>query len=151
MVLGEFNETSRKHCAALDRWSHSPHGQMQMRKRWRNWKVPVGSSLRLAPQETLEWKPWTWVLHKVHCCTWHLQIDWEVSETVMSGETSDISQFCEFECFKLVIFHDETAPYLDNHINWVDTCAWALILVLPWWQRLVKTIAMSFIGPCTKH
>ena len=30
----------------------------------------------------------------------------------MSGETSDISQFCKLERFQWVIFHDETAPFL---------------------------------------
>ena len=35
-------------------------------------------------------------------------------ETVMSGEKSDISQFCELEWFKWVMFHDETAPFPDD-------------------------------------
>ena len=34
----------------------------------------------------------------------------------MSGETSDISQFCELELFKWVMFQDETAPFPDDGI-----------------------------------
>ena len=32
----------------------------------------------------------------------------------MSGETSDISQFCKQEWFEWVMFWDETAPFLDD-------------------------------------
>ena len=40
-------------------------------------------------------------------------LDWEVPNTVMSGEVSGICQFCELEWSKWVMFHDETAlfPY----------------------------------------
>ena len=38
----------------------------------------------------------------------------EIPETVMSGETSDISQFCKLEWFKWVMFHDETTPFPDD-------------------------------------
>ena len=30
---------------------------------------------------------------------------------MVSGETSDISQFCKLEWFKWIIFSDETAPF----------------------------------------
>ena len=42
----------------------------------------------------------------------------EVAKTVMSGETSDNSQFCELERFKWVIFHDETAPLPDDVLKY---------------------------------
>ena len=32
----------------------------------------------------------------------------------MPGETSDNSQFCELECFKCVMFQDESAPFPDD-------------------------------------
>ena len=32
----------------------------------------------------------------------------------MSGETSDISQFCELECFEWIMFWDENAPFPDD-------------------------------------
>ena len=32
----------------------------------------------------------------------------------MSEETSDISQFCELEWLKWVMFQDETAPFVDD-------------------------------------
>ena len=40
-------------------------------------------------------------------------LDRKILETVMSGETSDISQFCELEWFELVMFCDKTAPLPD--------------------------------------
>ena len=42
------------------------------------------------------------------------KLDGEVPKTVMSGETSDISQFCELEWFERVLFQDETAPFPDD-------------------------------------
>ena len=45
------------------------------------------------------------------------KLDREVPETVMSGETSDISQFCELEWFKWVMFWDETAPFSDDMLK----------------------------------
>ena len=32
----------------------------------------------------------------------------------MSGETSDISQFCELQWFEWVVFPDEIAPFPDD-------------------------------------
>ena len=42
------------------------------------------------------------------------KLDGEVVETVMSGETSDISKFCKLEWFEWVMFRDETAPFPDD-------------------------------------
>ena len=42
------------------------------------------------------------------------KLDGEVHETVISGKTSDISQFCEIEWFKCVMFQDETPPFPDD-------------------------------------
>ena len=39
------------------------------------------------------------------------KLDGEVPKTVISGETSDTSQFCELEWFECVMFGDETAPF----------------------------------------
>ena len=39
------------------------------------------------------------------------KLDGEVPKTVMSGETSDISQFCKLEWLKWIMFQDETAPF----------------------------------------
>ena len=39
------------------------------------------------------------------------KLDRKVTQTVMSGETSDISQFCELEWFEWVMFQNETAPF----------------------------------------
>ena len=41
------------------------------------------------------------------------KLDGEVPKTLMSGETSDISEFCELEWFKWVVFLDEAAPIPD--------------------------------------
>ena len=35
----------------------------------------------------------------------------------MSGETSDISQFCKLEWFKWVMFQDKTAPLPDDMLK----------------------------------
>ena len=51
--------------------------------------------------------------HNAHCIA---PLDGEVHETIISGETSDINQCCEFECFESVIFHNEMEPYLDSHL-----------------------------------
>ena len=45
------------------------------------------------------------------------KLDWEVPKTVMSGETSDISQFCELEWFECVIIRDKTAPFPDDALK----------------------------------
>ena len=39
------------------------------------------------------------------------KLDGEVSETVMSGKTSDISQFCKLEWVECVMFQDEAALF----------------------------------------
>ena len=35
----------------------------------------------------------------------------------MSGENSDINQFCELEWFQWVMFRDETAPFPDDALK----------------------------------
>ena len=42
------------------------------------------------------------------------KLDGKFPKTVMSGETSDISHFCELEWFKWVMFQDETVPFPDD-------------------------------------
>ena len=42
------------------------------------------------------------------------KLDREAPKTVMSGDTSDISQFCKLEWFEWVMFQDETAPFPDD-------------------------------------
>ena len=42
------------------------------------------------------------------------KLDGEVPKTVMSDETSDISQFCKLEWFDWVMFWDKTAPFTDD-------------------------------------
>ena len=49
--------------------------------------------------------------HKIY------KLDGGVPKTVMSGETSDISHFCELEWFQWVMFHDETAPFPDDMLK----------------------------------
>ena len=41
----------------------------------------------------------------------------EVPKTVMLGETSDISEFCELGWFKWVMIQDETAPFPDDMLK----------------------------------
>ena len=41
-------------------------------------------------------------------------LDGEVPKTLMSGETSDVSQSCKLERFKWVMFWDGTAPFTDD-------------------------------------
>ena len=36
---------------------------------------------------------------------------------IMSGETSDISQCCDFEWFEWVVLQEKTAPYPDNYFR----------------------------------
>ena len=45
------------------------------------------------------------------------KLDGEVPKTVMLGETSGISQFCELEWFKWVMFRNETPPFPDNMLK----------------------------------
>ena len=40
----------------------------------------------------------------------------EVPETIMSGETSDISQFCEFEWYERVKFRDVAIQFPDDSL-----------------------------------
>ena len=42
------------------------------------------------------------------------KLDGEVPKIVMSGETSDISQFCELAWFEWVMFCNATALFLDD-------------------------------------
>jgi len=39
----------------------------------------------------------------------------EVPETVMSGETSDISQFCEFAFYDWIMFRDQPVAFPDDN------------------------------------
>ena len=45
------------------------------------------------------------------------KLDGEVPETIMSGETSNISQFCELKWFEWVMFQDKTVPYPNDHFR----------------------------------
>ena len=48
------------------------------------------------------------------------KLDGEVPETIMSGEMSNISQFCEFEWFEWVMFQDKIEAYPMITSGWVD-------------------------------
>ena len=56
----------------------------------------------------LEANIWSNIVHDTY------KFDGEVHKTVMSGEASDISQFCELEWFKWVMFQDQNAPFPDE-------------------------------------
>ena len=43
-------------------------------------------------------------------------LDGEVPETIMSGKTSDISQFCEFEWYDWVYFRDSAVSYPEDKL-----------------------------------
>ena len=45
------------------------------------------------------------------------KIDKEIPETIMSGNTSNIHQFCEIQWFKWVMFQDETVLYPNDHFR----------------------------------
>ena len=45
------------------------------------------------------------------------KLDGDVPKTVMSGETSDMSQFFELDCFEWVMFQNETAEHPDNELK----------------------------------
>ena len=51
------------------------------------------------------------------------KLDGEVPETIMSRDTSKISQFCEFEWFEWVMFSDKMATYPNYHFKLGDTLA----------------------------
>ena len=70
---------------------------------------------------------WSWVLKQLWDDCFELEayirsntaydinkLDGEVPKTVMSGETSDISQFCEREWFEWVVHWDEMALFPDG-------------------------------------
>ena len=67
--------------------------------------------------------------------------------TVMSGETSDKSQFCEFELFEWVMFQDKMTPYLDEHFK--HRYLGPRIDVGP--AMMAKIFKENDIGPHTKH
>ena len=46
-------------------------------------------------------------------------MDGEVPKTVMSGETSGISQFCKLDWYNWVLYQDETAPLPDDVLKLV--------------------------------
>ena len=45
------------------------------------------------------------------------KLDRGVPKTVISGETSDISQFCKLEWFEWVMLQDETTPFPDDMLK----------------------------------
>ena len=45
------------------------------------------------------------------------KLDGKGLETVVAGETSNISQFCAFDCFEWVLFQHGTVLYLDVHFK----------------------------------
>ena len=70
MILGEFNKKLKEASCHLKQME--PFAPcFNAARSWR--KVPVGSSLSLAPNKDYRWLPQTWVLHKVQHCAWHLQ------------------------------------------------------------------------------
>ena len=71
----------------------------------------------------------------------------KVPELIMSGEMSDVSQFCQFEWFEWAMFLDETAPYphdnfkLGRHLSQSIDNGPTLI------AKISKRMVRSFIGP----
>ena len=49
------------------------------------------------------------------------KLDGEVPETIMSGKTSNKSQFCEFEWFEWCCFETKWHSILMTTSNWGDT------------------------------
>ena len=49
-------------------------------------------------------------------------------------------------CFDMKWYHIQMIT-----LNWIDTCAKGMMLVLSWWQRLLKKAVRFFIGPHTEH
>ena len=45
------------------------------------------------------------------------KVDGKVPEPIMSGKTSDISQFCELEQFEWLMFQDKAAAYPNDHFR----------------------------------
>ena len=45
------------------------------------------------------------------------KLDEDVPKTILSQESSKISQFCEFDWFEWVMFQDKMASYQDDHFT----------------------------------
>ena len=119
MILGEFNRKLKEASCHLQQrepftwWSNAAKREIKELKNYSGRKLIKSGTPRRHWDYCLELESYirSNTAHKIY------KLDGEVLETIMSGETPDISQFHEFEWFEEVMFWDETPPYSDDHFK----------------------------------
>ena len=112
MKLGEFGRKCKEahfyfqSTEPYSPWSNSTEHEIRELKKDTARKLRSGTPLQL----------WCFALEYelyVHSKTAHdiFQLDGHVSETVVSGETADISPFCEFGFWDWVKFQEPESPF----------------------------------------
>ena len=119
MIWGRFYQKFKDAACQLKQlepytsWSNLAGREIKELKKGASHKLMWSRAQKCSWDECLELEAYIWsnVVYNIY------KLDQEVPKTVMSGETSDISQFCELVCFKWVMFWDETAPFPDSMLN----------------------------------
>ena len=78
------------------------------------------------------------------------KLDGEVPEIIV-WEDVQHTLFCEFECFKLVIFRDKTVQYLDDHFKLGIYLSPSKDIDPVIMTKITQRVSRSYIGPHTEH
>ena len=119
LVQGKFHQKLKKALCHLKQlepytpWSNAAEREIKELKKGAGHKLLWSRAPKHLWDDCLELEAYIWsnTAHETY------KLNREVPKTVMSGETSDISKFCELEWFEWVMFRDETAPFPDDMLK----------------------------------
>ena len=105
IVLGESNRKFKEACHSIQTetfipWSNAAEREIKKLKNGSSRKLILSGTPKRLWDDCLELECYirSNIAHGIY------KLDREVLETIMSGKTSNISQFCEFEWFKWIMF-----------------------------------------------
>ena len=117
-VEGEFKRKAKEAgCRVKQTEPHSPW-QNNAEVCIRELKISAGRAMTKARSPKKLWDDCIELQAYIRSNTAHdiFVLNGEVPETIMSGETSDISQFCEFEWYQWLKFRDTAVSYPDDKV-----------------------------------
>ena len=119
-VLGEFRRKLKEASCLLKLKQTEPYSPWQNASEGANRELKRGSGRKMMKQRSPKklWDDCLDLESYIRSNTAHdiFTLNAKVPETVMSGETSDISQFCEFEWYEWVYFRDQTVSYPEDKL-----------------------------------
>ena len=119
MIQGKFYQMLKdaachlKHLEPYTPWSNAAEREIEELKKGGSHKLLQSRAQKHLWDDCLELEVYirSNTAHDIY------KVDGEVPKTLVSGETSDNSQFCKLEWFEWVMFLDETALFPDDELK----------------------------------